>query len=144
MQANCHPVEVLVDAVRRSAAMVALLGGLVGELDAVHRLDHEGVQRPDVLVLLYGTWVDRSARAAKLALDAGVEERQVRLEEHHGRGIATVLRGVLDDVRGLLRDGLGPEFEGRAGELLTSVEARLPGLVGARLRELAAAEGDRR
>lgn len=38
---------------------------------------------------------DRCARFAKLALDAGIAERQVRLAEEFGAGIAAVIRRVL-------------------------------------------------
>lgn len=49
------------------------------------------------LVQLEGQERDRCARFAKLALDAGIAERQVRLAERQGELIAEVLRAVLAD-----------------------------------------------
>jgi hypothetical protein len=47
---------------------------------------------------VYGEWIDRSAKHAKLALDAGVEERKVRIAEQQGELIPQVIRSVLGDL----------------------------------------------
>ena len=47
---------------------------------------------------VYGEWIDRSAKHAKLALDAGVEERKVRIAEQQGELIAQVIRSILGDL----------------------------------------------
>lgn len=47
---------------------------------------------------LYHEAIDRAAKTAKLALDAGVEERRVRLAEQWGDELADVLRAVLGDL----------------------------------------------
>jgi hypothetical protein len=45
-----------------------------------------------------GEWIGRAAKHAKLALDAGVEERKVRIAEQQGELIAQVIRSILGDV----------------------------------------------
>lgn len=65
-------------------------------------LDREGTPFPVEeairgLVELEGQERDRCARFCKLALDAGIAERQVRLAERQGDLIADVLRAVLAD-----------------------------------------------
>lgn len=74
------PVAVLLDAVHRCSAMAQVLGAYVGGLgpDDLFGPDHLGDARPHVAVTMYETWLDRAARAAKLACDAGVDEQIVR------------------------------------------------------------------
>lgn len=48
-------------------------------------------------VQLLGQWSDRLVRVAKAAIDAGVSERLVKLEEERGRLIADLLARVIDD-----------------------------------------------
>jgi hypothetical protein len=88
--ADAHPVTQLTNALARCSAMVAVLGALVGGLgvDDTDRntaqlvgKDHLGDKREHPYAVMYGQWLDRSARCAKLALDAGIDERAIRLEE---------------------------------------------------------------
>jgi hypothetical protein len=87
------PHMALLEAVHRAAGHVAWLGEVVGELDKnqlVHGITRT-TQNPDgtrtvearaavnVWVKLYQDWHDRLVRVAKVAIDAGVAERQVRL-----------------------------------------------------------------
>lgn len=55
---------------------------------------------------------DRLARVAKIALDAGVEERRVRLAEQQGALLADVIRRILEDLE------LSPEQRSRVGEVV--------------------------
>ena len=50
-----------------------------------------------VLMRAYNDERDRCARTAKLALDAGVAERSVKLAERYGHQLATLIRAVFDD-----------------------------------------------
>lgn len=71
--------------------------------------------------------LERLARFSKLALDAGVAERQIRLVEQAGEGLATAIRSILDKL-----------------ELTADQEARAPEVVRFALMELepgAKAEG---
>ena len=47
---------------------------------------------------VYGEWIDRSAKHAKLALDAGIEERKVRIAEAQGELLASVIKAILGDL----------------------------------------------
>jgi hypothetical protein len=51
-----------------------------------------------VLVSLYGTWTDRHVKACKTAIDAGLDERTVRLAERQGEVIVKVLQATLADL----------------------------------------------
>lgn len=63
---------------------------------AIYGPDHNEDAKPHVLVSMLGEWTDRLAKYSKLALDAGVAEREVRLHEEQGRLVVAVLRRVLD------------------------------------------------
>jgi hypothetical protein len=105
-----HPAVVLLEQVARCYAMVEVLGDMVGGLamsgpgqvpagsETVYGRDHLGDARPHVLVTLYETWVDRAARTSKLALDAGVDERRVRLSEDQGRIVAGTVRTIVTSL----------------------------------------------
>jgi hypothetical protein len=58
--------------------------------------------------------MERLARFSKMAIDAGVAERQVELAERWGAQIATVLRQILDDL------ALTDEQRARAPEVVRS------------------------
>ena len=65
---------------------------------------------------------------AKLAIDAGVEERRVQLAEEQGRQLAEVIRRILADL-----------------DLTPEQQARVPVVVPRRLREMGdEVSGDRR
>lgn len=61
-------------------------------------LDRQGFTRPHPFVALHHEALDRRAKYAALAIQAGVAERQVRLAEQQGALVAQVLRGVLADL----------------------------------------------
>jgi hypothetical protein len=71
----------------------------VSDVDAIVQKIKQQVQRREELsgtdLLALGEWLDRAAKLAKTALDAGVQERQVRLAEAQGRLVAQVIREVL-------------------------------------------------
>jgi hypothetical protein len=72
---------------------------------------------------MYGDWVDRAAKHAKMALDAGVQERQVRLAEMTGALFAEAIRGILQGLE------LSPGQQAAAPELvrtqLLAIDAQL-------------------
>jgi hypothetical protein len=53
----------------------------------------------NVWIRMRQSCTDRLAKYAKMALDAGVAERQVRLAEQQGAMIAEILRAVLTDLK---------------------------------------------
>lgn len=103
-----HPMEHLLDELRWSAAVVEALGLQVGE---------------DTAGAAYRAWSDerdRHARLAKLCLDAGVEERLVRITEQQVARHVALLARVIDatfrelhlphDVAAKARAVMGEQF----------------------------------
>jgi hypothetical protein len=128
-----HPIEGLLLEVARSAAAVSFYGQLVADLkvpDAEAGVfadlvgigedgepimqqhvgniigpDHNRDLAPHVLIHLWNQERDRHAKFCKMALDAGVAERAVSMNENTGRRIAEVIQAVLSDpVLGLTED----------------------------------------
>lgn len=108
---DIDPGTALLQEVRRSAGIVQWLGEVIAEFTT--GLDLEGGAREarDVVQTLgeqgraAAVWVDlyfrerkNLAQTAKLALDAGVAERQVQLQEEQGRLLAMVIQGILGDL----------------------------------------------
>lgn len=113
-----HPLDGLLEAVRHSGAMFRMLAGLVGELEthpgeeewavdeegdvrvrrarALYGPDSRGEAAPNVLLVLYGQWQDRYARACKLALDADIDERLVRNAEATSEAMYSAVGRALD------------------------------------------------
>lgn len=94
------PEDALLQEVHRSASVVAFLDQEVGGIA------HEGM---DLITLTENGWRTRAfidvwteqrahlAKVAKMALDAGVAERQVRLAEEQGAIVANILRSIFGD-----------------------------------------------
>lgn len=109
---DVHPLDALLDLVHEAAANVAALRLFVGELgievdadggialpERVLEWEHSGTHVParqHILVVMYGEERDRLARWAKLCLDAGIDERRVRMQEARGREMAEVVREAID------------------------------------------------
>jgi hypothetical protein len=76
--------------------------------------------REDVraVVKLYGEWLDRLAKYAKAAVDAGIAEREVRLAEQQAEQIVRVIEAVLAGL------AITPE-QREQGRALASSELRL-------------------
>lgn len=83
----------------------ALAGPVV---TTTHRRDSDGfaqreqVERPaelNIWIRARQDALDRLAKFSKMAADAGVAERQVRLAEGHGEMLARFIGAVLDDLR---------------------------------------------
>ena len=92
-----NPIDALLWTVRVSAGhMVLIQSELEKHKDNV--TSHEG----QVLLRLWSEERDRLARTAKLAVDAGVAEKHIRLVEQAGQDIARLITGILDDL-GLTR-----------------------------------------
>lgn len=70
----------------------------VPKADRLLALNREGMAAPHPFVEEYHRALDRRAKFAKLAIDAGVEERRVEIEEEKGRQVAAVIRAVLADL----------------------------------------------
>lgn len=122
---NQHPIEGLLEVVRHSGQMYRMLGGLVSDLktdpttdnaivgmddngdpvykpvygdDGIWGVDHNGNQVEHVLVALYEKWTGIYARACKMALDAGIDERRVQLAEQTTETMFTAVTRALAAV----------------------------------------------
>jgi hypothetical protein len=108
---DVDPGTALLMEVRRSAGIVQWLGEVIAEFtteldlaggarearDAVQTLGEQG-RAAAVWVDLYFRERKNLASVAKMALDAGVAERQVQLQEEQGRLLANVIQAILNDL----------------------------------------------
>lgn len=144
-----HPVEVLLDVVHQAHSMATLCGHLVAGLsphptndegkavEALYGPDHLDDARPHVLVELHRKWLDTAARSSKLAIEAGVAERQIRLAEAQAGQLAGVLRGVTGDVfSALVEAGVD------AAVVASFQRDQLPGIMRRRMLEVAESSRD--
>jgi hypothetical protein len=73
----------------------------VADVDAIVQKVKRQVERREELsgtdLLALGEWLDRAAKLAKTALDAGVQERQVRLHEAQGALVVGLIRAIFAD-----------------------------------------------
>lgn len=95
---DVEPHEALLQCVRIAAGEVAYASSKVAELEEPLISTMFG-PKPDVWIMIRQQATDRLAHYAKLALAAGVAERQVQLAERYGDLIAQVLRGVMDELK---------------------------------------------
>jgi hypothetical protein len=115
---DVDPHEALLEEVHRAAGHVAWLGEVVAQLDKnqmIHGITRT-VQLPDgtrtvearaavsLWVKLYQEERRDLVRVSKLAIDAGVPGRQVRLAEAQARQLAGVIRAILTDLGHDLED----------------------------------------
>jgi hypothetical protein len=89
------PIELLLGMVHRAAGVVAWLRLKVEALGPDELVENG---RPSVWVALEAEWLDRAARTAKMALDAGVAERQIRIAERTGAKIAAALEEAVEPL----------------------------------------------
>lgn len=116
------PTEALMGLVYEAAGNVAFLGGRVADLGLelvgdVYSLTREGdavatSEDARAIVKLYNDERDRLAKVAKLAIDAGLEERAVRVLEDQAVMIAKVLRATIMALE------LPPETQVRAFSIM--------------------------
>lgn len=66
--------------------------------DRMMALNRHGEAQVHPYVTEYQQALDRRAKYAKLAIDAGVEERRVEIEQEKGRQVAAVIQAVLADL----------------------------------------------
>lgn len=112
-----HPLVAILEALDQAGTMVAALRVLVAGLDLTS--DYEvhynekgdphyrvtkpgltgplptGAGAPNVLVVMYGDWLDRYAKLAKIALDAGIDERRTQIAEQTTNRLFTAVDAAL-------------------------------------------------
>jgi len=100
-EADAEPSEVLLKAIRCDWGAVQYVQGRLSEINQ-KIIDAEGDKDAMLAAVtemglwqdLYRGWVDQSAKHSKMALDAGVQERQIRLSEMIGAQFAIALQGI--------------------------------------------------
>lgn len=114
---NKHPLEAILEALDQAGTMVAVLRALVAGLDLTSdfEIDHNekgdphyrvtkagftgplptGAAAPNIYVAMYGEWLDRYAKLAKTALDAGIDERRTQLAESTTNRLFTAVDAAL-------------------------------------------------
>lgn len=110
LDVDANPLDELMMEVQRASAAVRWLGEKVNELDDTEitfglQRRTKGAEKTRTYGAGVNVWVrmwqderDRLARVCKLALDAGVDERRVRLAETQGRMIVDIIRATLTDL----------------------------------------------
>lgn len=125
-----HPIDGLLEVVRVSGSMMRLLTIKVGELaedpsieevlvegpggalstkrvatdEAFWGLNAQGEMTPSIYVQLLKVWTERYERACKTALEAGIEERRIRLAEDTSETFFNAL------AKAVMAAGLSPEM----------------------------------
>jgi hypothetical protein len=99
------PIDALLHLVHEAAGNVAFLGGRVGDLGYaivgdVYSVARDGSAVPvsedaRAIVKLYNEERDRLAKVSKIALDAGIERKQVEILEAQAEAMVAVLRAVV-------------------------------------------------
>lgn len=144
--------DVLEQALGRAHEMASLLGAIVHQLSpgfdaskldestrqalALWGPDHLGDGAPHVASEMLAKWNAQAAQLAKMALDAGIDERRAQLAERiteaQGQQLADVLRSVIETTRDFMAFAVAPElrqsfkrsFDVTAGRILEHDLAR--------------------
>lgn len=110
---DANPLDELLTEVQRAAAAVRWLADKVNTLEEremthgiTRTVQHADGSRDVTAQAAINLWVrmwqderDRLARVCKMTLDAGVDERRVRLAESQGRMIVDVIRATLSELQ---------------------------------------------
>jgi hypothetical protein len=113
-EVDIEPNEMLLRTIRLTWAAVQWCANVIGqteyalasvrndddpELDANEKVKRVINLEKRLLALqaVYGDWIDK-AKHAKLAVDAGIEERRIQLAEMEAQLVANVVNGVLEDL----------------------------------------------
>jgi hypothetical protein len=97
------PREILLDQVYSAYGMVVAARQLIQDIPVTDMFPEQGTPADSRawetkgMVAFYSDWVDRAARLAKMALDAGIDERLVKLAESQSNIVISVLQVVLQD-----------------------------------------------
>lgn len=134
---DIDPHSALLEEVHRTAGHVAWLSLVLADVEPnqLKQLDMTGrFEKPSVWLEIYQAERAHYARVAKAAIDAGIEERRVKMAEAQGEQLGQVIRNVLADVFNLLVTA------GLAADLLRQVHReQVPSIVRRRLLEMAEA-----
>lgn len=116
-----------------------VLMAAVHDVDAIlQQLKRQTERREELTgtdLLALGEWLDRASKLSKTALDAGVQERQVRLAEQQGQLLARAgQRFVVDAVAALqLSPAAGPVLQRLFASMLRDLSTARPAIEGSAL-----------
>lgn len=145
---DIEPADALLGLVRTAAGAVAWLGRQVAQLPAEKVTTVNGKTHP--LVEQYLEERKHLASVAKTALDAGIAEREIRLQEAQGRLFVRLVEGALRQLDALAMTRLIEHLPGHEQEpmrhrmegvrLLDPLDEEVRAVVSAQLRELGPGE----
>lgn len=98
VQVEIDPQQALLQMVWEAAGNVSYLRGRVQQLEEIFGADHLGDAEPHVLVQLYAQERERLAKFSKIALDAGIAQRQLDLIERLADPIVVVVMAALEGL----------------------------------------------
>lgn len=108
----------------------------VNENAALWGADHTGDAKPHVLVEMARVWTVDWLKACKLALDAGIDQRRLELDQGQARQIAGVIRGLADALLALVVELAGDRREA----IEKAWREQLPGIARAQLEAITTTE----
>lgn len=94
---DVEPHEALLTCVRIAAGEVAYCSTQIGDLEKATESTMFG-EKLNVWIEVRQGAVAQLAKYSKMALDAGVAERQIQLAERYGEMLATLISGILGDL----------------------------------------------
>lgn len=98
VQVEIDPQAALLQMVWEAAGNVAYLRGRVQQLEAIFGPNHLGDAEPHVLVEMYAGERERLAKFSKIAIDAGIAQRQLDLIERLADPIVIVVMAALEGL----------------------------------------------
>lgn len=97
-QMDIEPHEALLTCVRIAAGEVAYCSAEIAELKQATESTRFG-KKLDMWIEVRQIAVAQLAKYSKMALDAGVAERQVQIAERYGEMLAALVGGILSDLK---------------------------------------------
>lgn len=112
-RSGTDPLDALREVIDDAAIMRAVLRDEVRALNELHGRNHLNDGAPDVRVIMLGEWSDRLARYAKLAIDAGFQERQLQISEETAETLMRAFEAAMEE------SGLPDELRGETARALS-------------------------
>lgn len=118
---DVNPIEALMACISEAAYWVASMRYMTDQLGEVYGENHLGDGAPHVLMEMLGKWTDRLAHYSKLAVDAGLEARMIRVAEQQ---VEVFVRAV---EAGMTAAGISPAQRDKARKKIGAELRALPG-----------------
>jgi hypothetical protein len=95
---DIDPHDALLQCIRITAGEISYCSTLIGDLDEPMVMTPFG-EMLSIWITTRQKAIERLAKFSKMALDAGVAERQVQVAERYGEMLATLVSGILGDLK---------------------------------------------